>query len=92
MVNYTHVLFHSDETGQLPYLTHGLTTVTSLPSIIAYVANIKQENDAGDGPSKHSEPFDHVGRAQQIAWISYVQAQLGDLLVIMIMSYCILSH
>ena len=60
-------------TGLLPYLTHGLKSLATLPSIIKYISNLRSADlDASLSPTE---------KAQRTAWAAFVEAHLGDLVV-----------
>ncbi|KAI0928681.1 hypothetical protein AcW1_005861 [Taiwanofungus camphoratus] len=57
--------------GQLPYLTHGLHSMSTLPSIIKYMANLKDARDL-------DESLSPAEKAQCAARISHVYSDYGD--------------
>ncbi|EIW85106.1 hypothetical protein CONPUDRAFT_49235 [Coniophora puteana RWD-64-598 SS2] len=63
--------------GQLPYLTHGHTSVASFPAIVSYVLSLAKSGtvpavdlDAWLGPELKSK---------KVAWISHIESHYGDL-------------
>lgn len=71
-------LLTSDTQGSLPYLTHGLASITSFFGISKYIATLR----ANSSPDDREEGFlTPKQRAQQAAWLAYVEAHLGDLVV-----------
>lgn len=67
-------------TGQLPYVTHGLHTVTGFHGIIKYILNITHNDlDAA---------LNSLQRAQATARIAHVESNLGDLVVCNLLFSC----
>ena len=66
----------ADETrvGQLPYLTHDLVTISSLPGIMTYVSGLPGSSKL-DGHASAKE------KAQRTAWKAHAASTLGDLVV-----------
>ena len=66
----------TDETcrGQLPYLTHGLATISSLPGIVTYVSRLPGSSKL-DGHASTKE------KARRTAWRAHAASTLGDLVV-----------
>ena len=62
-------------TGNLPFLSHGLTTISTYESIVKYVKNSKFRTEYWEAR------LDGQQRAQHTAWLAFVQAHLGDLVV-----------
>ena len=79
--------------GQLPFLTHGQTVLSTLPSIISYLSTLNlallkpsdSQNEYEIDPSLVNQNPDVVlsplQLSQRTAWRAYFEAQLGDLLV-----------
>ncbi|KAL5529767.1 hypothetical protein ACEPAG_5752 [Sanghuangporus baumii] len=74
--------------GQLPYLSHGLSTIASFPSIVKYVEGLQrhggtsednEEVDRENGVADTTSAVNPVKQAQETAWMALVSAQLGDL-------------
>ncbi|KAL5489749.1 hypothetical protein ACEPAI_4581 [Sanghuangporus weigelae] len=74
--------------GQLPYLSHGLATIASFPSIVKYIEGLQrhaetsednEEADRENGVADTISAVNTVKRAQETAWMALVSAQLGDL-------------
>ncbi|KAF5330473.1 hypothetical protein D9619_005913 [Psilocybe cf. subviscida] len=69
----------SSPTGQLPFLVHGQHTVTSFPSIIKYVAGLRnaEYNTYPEADlDVHLTPRE---RSQRTAWFANAESHLGDL-------------
>ena len=60
--------------GQLPYLTHDLVTISSLPGIMTYVSGLPGSSRLDDHPSSKE-------KAQRTAWKAHAASTLGDLVV-----------
>ncbi|KAF9792053.1 hypothetical protein BJ322DRAFT_1102582 [Thelephora terrestris] len=58
--------------GQLPYLTHDLVTISSLPGIMTYVSGLPDSSKLDGHPSAKE-------KAQRTAWKSHAASTLGDL-------------
>jgi len=58
--------------GQLPYLAHDLTRVSSLSSIIKYVSGMHASSDLDSALTS-------IERAQKTAWYTHTLSSLGDL-------------
>lgn len=71
--NYT-PLADETRTGQLPYLTHDLVTISSLPGIMTYVSGLPGSLKL-DGHASTKE------KAQRTAWKAHAASTLGDLVV-----------
>ncbi|KDQ17975.1 hypothetical protein BOTBODRAFT_29290 [Botryobasidium botryosum FD-172 SS1] len=73
-------------TGQLPYLTHGLHAVAPLPSIISYLSSLdpnavaewKREAPPAN-PTLDANNLTPLEAQQSVAWRSYIDSHLGDL-------------
>ena len=63
----------ADRTGQLPYLTHGLHTVTGFHGILGYVASIAKKD--------LNASLNIQQKAQITARTAHVESTLGDLVV-----------
>ena len=79
-------------TGQLPYLTHGLACIASFSSIVKYVDGLRnrKERSEDDYDEEYGEEEESTHsrkavnpelHARQTAWLAYVSANLGDLVV-----------
>ncbi|KAG6860933.1 hypothetical protein C0995_005888 [Termitomyces sp. Mi166 len=72
--------------GHLPYLVHGQHTVSSLGSIIKYVAGLKAAE-----PTRSSLNLDlslsSTEKSQSVAWCAHVESNIGD-----IVSYALYSN
>ena len=62
------------DAGQLPYLTHDLVTISSLPGIMTYVSGLPGSSKLGG----HASPKEN---AQRTAWKAHAASTLGDLVV-----------
>lgn len=75
----------SSPNGLLPYCTHGEAIVVSYPSIAKYISGIATSNEPSeseeDGVTPILATLTCTQKAQQIAWLSFVSANLGDLVV-----------
>ncbi|THH10691.1 hypothetical protein EW145_g1140 [Phellinidium pouzarii] len=76
--------------GQFPYLTHGLACVASFPSIVKYIAGLhrsgRPEDDGNEERGQDDAELTDLSaslspkeKAQQMAWMAFVSANLGDL-------------
>ncbi|KAH6918354.1 hypothetical protein BKA70DRAFT_1366611 [Coprinopsis sp. MPI-PUGE-AT-0042] len=64
--------------GQLPFLVHGQEVTTSYSAIVKYVSSLAT-TESGRYPHASTEKFSTpVERSQRNAWISHVEASLGD--------------
>ncbi|OCH88180.1 hypothetical protein OBBRIDRAFT_795451 [Obba rivulosa] len=63
--------------GQLPYLTHGLHSATTLPAIIKHVTHLGRARDVDAALSP-------LEKAQSAARIAHIQAEYGDLVAHML--------
>ncbi|KAG6918117.1 hypothetical protein DXG01_016305 [Tephrocybe rancida] len=72
--------------GQLPYLTHEQHTVSSLGSIIKYVAGLKVA-DATRSSFNLDLSLSGTEKSQTTAWCAHVESNLGD-----IVSYVLYSN
>jgi hypothetical protein len=61
-------------TGQLPYLTHDLVTISSLSGIMTYVSGLPGASKLNGRPSAKE-------KAQCTAWKAHAASTLGDLVV-----------
>ncbi|KAG6814531.1 hypothetical protein H0H92_000057 [Tricholoma furcatifolium] len=73
-------------TGQLPFLVHEQHTLSSLRSIIKYVAGLKIIENARSKPG-FSVPLSSIEQAKTTAWCAHVESHLGDLV-----SYALYSN
>ena len=66
----------TDETcrGQLPYLTHGLATISSLPGIVTYISRLPGSSKL-DGHASTKE------KARRTAWRAHAASTLGGFVV-----------
>lgn len=60
--------------GQLPYVSHDLSNISSLGSIVKYVSGLP-------GASDLDATLSVLEKAQTTAWVSHATSHLGDLVV-----------
>lgn len=73
--------FDPNMPGQLPYLVHGQHVVSTLPSIIKYVSDLRNAEHSQYPHANLDLHLTAVQRSQRTAWFARVESQLGNLLV-----------
>ncbi len=67
--------------GQLPYLVHDQHVVSSLPSIIKYVSDLRNAEYAKYPNANLDLHLSSTQKSQRSAWFSHAQNKFGDLVV-----------
>ncbi len=67
--------------GQLPYLVHDQHVVSSLPSIIKYVSDLRSAENFQYPNANLDLNLTVIQRSQRTAWFAHTESQLGNLLV-----------
>ncbi|KAF4603805.1 hypothetical protein EYR40_000976 [Pleurotus pulmonarius] len=70
--------------GQLPFLSHEMQIVSTLPSIIKYVSKLKKVD--GVSVPDIGSVLSPAERATSVAWISHISTNMGDIVAHMFYS------
>lgn len=65
--------------GHLPFLVHGQHTVSTFALIIKYVAGLKKSESFPN--ANLDATMDQTNKSQSTAWCAHVEANLGDIVV-----------